>query len=121
MDTPKATSRFLPVLLLVLGLALLENRERLWHWLHPLPPIATTESVVLYATAWCGYCAKARRFFADNQIAYSELDVEKSAAGRAGYERLGGGSVPIIVIGGRKVLRGYDAEALAEALREAAP
>jgi len=84
----------------------------------PVPPLHLTgqESVVLYATTWCGYCAKARRFFAENHIPYQELDVENSDEGRKAYQRLGGGGVPIIVINGSQVIRGFDPEAIAEAL-----
>jgi hypothetical protein len=34
--------------------------------------------VVLYSTAWCGYCRKAREFFAANGIRYVEYDIEKN-------------------------------------------
>jgi len=37
-------------------------------------PAGTT--VVLYATDWCGYCAKTRKFLAERGIAYTEFDIE---------------------------------------------
>lgn len=67
--------------------------------------------VVMYGASWCGYCAKARRYFADNGIRYTEHDVETSDEGRRGFAELGGGGIPVIVIDGT-VLRGYDAGAL---------
>jgi glutaredoxin len=63
-------------------------------------------SVVLYSASWCGYCRAARDFFIQNGIVYSEHDMEKSAAGIEGYKKLGGGGVPIILIGGEKI-RGF--------------
>jgi len=83
------------------------------------PPLILTgqEKVVLYATDWCGYCAKTRRFFADNHIPYQELDVEHSELGRKEYQKLGGGGVPVIVVNDSTVIRGYDPEAIVEALR----
>ena len=52
------------------------------------------DSVVLYSTSWCGYCAKTRQFFERNNINYVEYDVEKSAAAKRQYDELGGkGSV----------------------------
>jgi len=34
--------------------------------------------VKMYATSWCPYCAKARAYFARRNIAYVEVDIEKS-------------------------------------------
>jgi glutaredoxin len=74
------------------------------------------EGVVLYATDWCGYCRKTREFFKQNNIAYVEYDIEKSAEGRAQYDQLNGSGIPLIVIRGQ-VLRGYDPRALKNALQ----
>ena len=109
-------SKSLLLLLLCIGVGLYQNHGRLARWLHPPPPrIAGAEHVVLYATTWCGYCAKTRRFFTENQIAYQELDVEHSDEGRSEYEKLGGGGVPVIVVNDN-VIRGYDPDAIIEAL-----
>lgn len=62
--------------------------------------------VILYATDWCGYCAKTREFFADNNIAYYEYDIEKSAQGREQYDELNGNGVPLVDINGN-IIRGY--------------
>ncbi|HTF95659.1 MAG TPA: glutaredoxin family protein [Cellvibrio sp.] len=74
------------------------------------------EGVVLYATDWCGYCKKARNFFKENNIAYVEYDIEKSAEGRSQYDQLHGRGVPLIMIHGN-ILRGYDPNAIKEALK----
>src|SRR5688500_11884506 len=50
---------------------------------------ATRPEIRMYATDWCGYCRKAREFFARQGIRYTELDVDKSAAARVEYQRLG--------------------------------
>jgi glutaredoxin len=62
--------------------------------------------VVLYSTSWCGYCAKTRAYFADNNIRYDEQDIEKSPAAARQFAELGGGGVPMVLIGDRKI-RGY--------------
>lgn len=62
-----------------------------------------TPEVVMYATSWCPYCAKARAYFAQSGIAYVEHDVEKSAIARAEFKRLGGRAVPLIVVGREKM------------------
>jgi len=71
--------------------------------------------VVLYATDWCGYCRKAKEFFAKNGIAYVELDIEKDGHARQMYQHLDGRGVPLIVVG-ETVVRGYDEAALKLAL-----
>ena len=69
--------------------------------------------VVMYATSWCPYCAKARAYFARKGIAYVEYDIEKSAAVNAEFKRLGGRGVPLILVGKEKMSgfseRGLDA------------
>ncbi|MDR2011623.1 MAG: glutaredoxin family protein, partial [Rhodanobacter sp.] len=72
--------------------------------------------VVLYATSWCGYCAATRRFFAQNQIEYTEYDIEESAAAQQEHHQLGGNGVLLIVVGDT-VIHGYDEARLRRALR----
>jgi glutaredoxin len=62
--------------------------------------------VVMYATSWCGYCAQARAHFARKGIRYVEYDVEKSAAAKAEFKRLGGRGVPLILYG-RERMNGF--------------
>ena len=71
--------------------------------------------VVLYATSWCGYCKAAREFFAANGIEYTELDIERDAAARQGHRELGGGGVPVIVVGD-SVIHGFNQPALRHTL-----
>ena len=61
------------------------------------------QEVVMYATAWCPYCAKARAYFARTGTAYTEYDIEKSADARAEFKRLGGRGVPLILVGNEKM------------------
>jgi glutaredoxin len=71
------------------------------------PEVAVTSSVVMYSTSWCPHCKRARAYFARNGIAYQDIDVEKSEAGKRDFAALGGGGVPLIVVGG-KAMRGFD-------------
>lgn len=78
---------------------------------------AGPREVIMFATSWCGYCAAARRFFADNSIAFVEYDIERDAEGGRKYEKMGfkGSGVPIILIDG-EVYHGFNEAALREAL-----
>ena len=72
----------------------------------PPQPGAGEKQLVMYATKWCGYCKKARAYFAAKGIAYREVDIEASAANRAEHKELGGKGIPFFVYGDRK-LRGF--------------
>lgn len=58
--------------------------------------------VVMYATEWCPYCKKAREFFADNNISYTEVDVEKSSEGMRYYTALEASGYPLIYVGTKR-------------------
>lgn len=62
--------------------------------------------VTMYSTEWCGYCAKMRAFMERRNIAYDDLDIEKSAQAKRNFEALGGGGVPLLVVN-KQVIRGY--------------
>lgn len=72
-------------------------------------PNAAPGPVVMYATSWCPYCAKARAYFGKKGIAYTEYDVEKSPAANAEFKRLGGRGVPLILVG-REKMSGFSEE-----------
>jgi glutaredoxin len=55
----------------------------------------TIDGVVMYSTSWCGYCKKARRYFADNNIVYRDYDIEN--------DRLDGRGVPVILVGDKRM------------------
>lgn len=69
----------------------------------PAVPAAAAGPVVMYATSWCPYCAKARAYFGRKGIAYTEYDVEKSPTANAEFRRLGGRGVPLILVGREKM------------------
>lgn len=73
--------------------------------------------VVLYGTDWCGYCAKTRAYFKENKIDFVDLDIEKSPEAKKAHAELGGGGVPVVLIGNRKI-QGFNAGALEAALKK---
>ena len=69
--------------------------------------------VTMYSTAWCGVCAKARKFLGAQGVKYVEKDIEKdpganaelqAKAAKAGVKASG---VPVFDIGGQLV-NGFD-------------
>ncbi len=62
--------------------------------------------VTMYSTEWCGYCAKMRAFMERRNIAYDDLDIEKSVQAKRNFEALGGKGVPLLVVN-KQVVRGY--------------
>ncbi len=97
--------------LIIIGIALLIFQQ--WgainNFVNPPPDYAAAHNgkVILYATAWCGYCAKTRKLLEDNDIAYYEYDIENSQEGHHQYKRLGGRGVPVLLIS-NEVIKGYN-------------
>lgn len=75
------------------------------------------DSIVLYRTAWCGYCNKASAFLKRKKVAFVEKDIEKDPDAKAELERKAAaagfrlGGVPVIDVRGTFV-RGFDQQAL---------
>ena len=64
--------------------------------------------VVMYSAVWCGYCKKARQYFAANDIPFKEYDVEKSRKGKRDFKKLKAKGVPVILVGDQR-LNGFSA------------
>lgn len=67
--------------------------------------------IVMYATAWCGYCKKARQYFRDNGIAFVEYDIEKDRAASRDYNTLLGSGTPLLFQGYARI-SGFDVRRL---------
>jgi glutaredoxin 3 len=74
----------------------------------------TRPKVVMYATGWCPYCARARRLLADKGIEFEEIDVDAQPGARAEMLRRSGGrgTVPQVFIGDTHVGGSDDLHAL---------
>ncbi len=73
---------------------------------NPHKSVAANKKVIMYGAKWCGVCVRAKRYFNANNIPFTEYDIDKSKKGRRDYERLGGGGVPIILVGKHR-LQGF--------------
>ncbi len=74
------------------------------------------KSVVIYTSSHCGYCTKAKQYFAQKGISYREVSIETSQ-GRLEFRSRGGTGTPLIVVGGAKVVNGFDVAELDRALQ----
>ncbi|HKJ76656.1 MAG TPA: glutaredoxin domain-containing protein [Gammaproteobacteria bacterium] len=70
---------------------------------------ADAPEVVLYGTDWCPHCKRARAYFKANGIPFTDYDIEKNARADRAYDRLGGESIPLIVVGDR-TMTGFSAD-----------
>lgn len=68
----------------------------------------TKKQVIMYSASWCGYCAKARKYFSQNNIVFTEYDIEKNKQARKEYDALGAKGVPVILVG-KKRMNGFSA------------
>ncbi|PKG80648.1 glutaredoxin family protein [Colwellia sp. 75C3] len=59
--------------------------------------------VIIYTTNWCGYCKKAKQYFKENAIRYTEMNIEKSKTAKLQYDKLGGKGVPVILLGDKRM------------------
>ena len=81
------------------------------------PPDYSSDQVILYATAWCGYCKKTRELLAENNVSYYEYDIEKSKEGKEQHKKLGGKGIPLLVING-EVIKGYNPNKIMQSLNK---
>lgn len=98
------------LILIALAVLIFQKWDAIQNLINPPDYTALQKGdVVLYATAWCGYCKKARELLSENNIPYFEYDIEKSDEGKSQYETLGGGGVPLLLIKGQLV-KGFNAD-----------
>lgn len=57
------------------------------------------DTIIVYATSWCGDCRRAKKFLDDHGIAYETVDIDQNADGEAFVKQVNHGnrSVPTIV------------------------
>jgi glutaredoxin 3 len=69
--------------------------------------------IVLYATAWCGYCARARRLLEGKGLRFEEIDIDTRQGARVEMVRRSGrGSVPQVFVGNTHVGGARELQAL---------
>lgn len=80
---------------------------------------AKKAKVILYSTAWCGYCRKTRELLTSLQVPFVEKDIEKSPEHLAEYQAKGKGfrGVPLTDVAGTLV-KGYVPEEVKKLVTE---
>ena len=61
------------------------------------------KSVVIYTTASCAHCRRAKAFLRGRGIAFREMDVGGSQRARNDLERMGARGVPVLLVGGERL------------------
>jgi glutaredoxin len=82
--------------------------------------LAGPDSITLYTTSTCPYCAQARAWLKAKGVPWRECNVEQDQACQHTYEAQGAPGVPLVLANGQWHL-GFDADWLAQALRGQAP
>ena len=77
---------------------------------------SSKQTVTIYTTPTCGYCKMAKKWLDSHKISYKEIDVSSDEHAKDEMtQRSGEIGVPQILIG-KKVIVGFDEEALEKAL-----
>lgn len=75
----------------------------------------TAQSVVLFSTSTCPYCARARDLLEREQVSYRDFVVDRDPQALQRFQRLGGGPVPVVYAGDRRIV-GFNEAAIRAAL-----
>ncbi len=76
---------------------------------------AAAHPVVLYGTRSCGYCKVTRKILNESNVAFLDVDVEKSEEGAKQFRELGGNGVPLLLINGKR-MNGFNEKNLRTAI-----
>ncbi|WP_255756506.1 glutaredoxin family protein [Massilia sp. erpn] len=77
----------------------------------------TRTKVVVYGTETCPFCIKTRAYLKERNIAFADLYVDNSEKAKKEFGQLGGGGVPMILVGNRRI-EGFNQAALDDALKK---
>ncbi|RJP72795.1 MAG: NrdH-redoxin [Ignavibacteriales bacterium] len=70
--------------------------------------MTTQPKVIVFSTPTCSFCNSAKRYFRENSIRFTDVDVSKDmAAARDMQKRTGQTGVPVILINNKPII-GFD-------------
>lgn len=74
-------------------------------------------TVKIYTTTWCHFCKEAKKFFSENNVKFTEVNVENDQkAAEEMIEKSGQMGVPVIEING-EIIVGFDRNRIKKALK----
>jgi len=56
------------------------------------------KTVIMYSAEWCGVCRKAKHYFKEKNIAFTEYDIDKNKEAKQKYKLLNARGIPVIFI-----------------------
>ncbi len=68
----------------------------------------SNKNVSMYSAAWCGICKKDKKYFNQNNISFTEYDIDKDKAAKKRYKAMGATGVPVIFVGDKR-MNGFSA------------
>ncbi|AJE02947.1 glutaredoxin domain-containing protein [Geobacter pickeringii] len=75
--------------------------------------------IVLYSVAWCPHCKEAKEYFTSRDIPFINKDVElDDKAMEELTKKYKSQGVPVIVIGDKKVLKGFNPDMFEKAVKD---
>jgi tetratricopeptide (TPR) repeat protein len=77
----------------------------------PPAPKRFTGTVEMYGADWCPRCREAKQYMTEKGISFVYHNIDEDAGARSAFNDLGGGGVPLIMIGSKK-MRGFSPESL---------
>jgi glutaredoxin len=64
----------------------------------------------MYSAVWCGTCQNTKAWMQQNNITFTECDIEASASCAREYRALGSGGVPTVVVRGKAMRPGFGSQ-----------
>ena len=65
----------------------------------------------VYSATWCGDCRRLERWLAENQVAYTKVDIEHAPGAAEKLEaETGKRAIPFVLVNGGRWVRGYHRE-----------
>ena len=108
--------------LILLAIAILagifawQNRTYLNDTVNPTQvPENIAGNVTVYGAQWCSVCTNLKGFLTENNIPFTEYDIDHDDAAYQRFKKLGGQGIPLSVAKGQ-VVHGYNPGAIVKAL-----
>ena len=75
-----------------------------------------TKKIILYSATWCPHCKRAKDFFKDNKIRFTNKDIEEKKNAEEMVRKSKQTGIPVLEICG-KIIVGFDEDEVRRELR----